>query len=380
MSAPAAGTAAALPWLVLTSDPAFVPPFCPKPTCAFHRDSTGWRFDDHGTFTRKAPPHVIRRFRCPTCRRTFSTQTFDTTYWLKKPHLQRPILDSLAACSAFRQTGRGHRVAASSVQRQASRLGRHCLLYHLAHAPTAPPTEHLALDGFVTFEYSQYWPFEINLLVGADSHFLYGFTESALRRSGRMTSAQKERRAELEARFGRPASSATRDAVEALVRLAAPEPATLRVRSDEHAAYPRAFRRLPHAITHSTVSSRRCRTWNNPLFAVDLLDLLIRHGSSNHKRETIAFSKRRQGALERMAVLQVWRNHQKRRSEQRHDSLTPAQALGLATHALTQEELLYRRLFPTRIAIPAPLDDVYWRRVQTRQVPNGTRHALKYAA
>jgi hypothetical protein len=365
---------------VLTSDPAFCPPFCPNEACRFHRDPAGWKHVPYGTYERQLEPRVIRRFQCLACERTFSTQTFDTTYWLKKPHLQRPLLDSLVACSAFRQTGRSLGVAASSLQRQASRLGRHCLLFHLAHAPAASPTEPLALDGFVTFEYSQYWPFEINYLVGATSHFVYGFTESALRRSGRMTAAQKERRAELEKVHGRPSPHATRDAVESLVRLVTPEPVALDVRSDQHAAYRRAFRRLPHAVTHTTVSSRRCRARNNPLFAVDLLDLLIRHGSSNHKRETIAFSKRRQGALERMAVLQVWRNYQKRRSERDRRSLTPAQALGLMPHAVTQDELLHHRLFPHRVGLPAPLDQVYWRRIATRQVPNGTRHALKYAA
>jgi len=32
------------------------------------------------------------------------------------------------------------------------------------------------------------------------------------------------------------------------------------------------------------------------------LDLWLRHGSANHKRETIAWSKRRQRAMERLAV------------------------------------------------------------------------------
>jgi len=36
--------------------------------------------------------------------------------------------------------------------------------------------------------------------------------------------------------------------------------------------------------------------------AVNLADLLLRHTGANHKRETIAFSKRRQGALYRVAI------------------------------------------------------------------------------
>ena len=363
-----------------TSDDAFVPPFCPNPLCRFHLEPEGWRFHHAGWFQRKAPPHWIRRFRCIACGRWFCTQTFDTTYWLKRPELQVPLLHGLAACSGFRQLGRSLGAAGTTLQRQASRLGRHGLLYQRLHGPKGPPTEPLVLDGLVSFEYSQYWPFEINVLVGATSHYVYGFTESELRRSGRMTDAQKARRAELEQAFAKPDPSATRKAVEALVPLAAPEPARLTIHSDEHAAYPRAFRNLPHEIDHHAVSSRRCRTARNPLFAVDLLDLLVRHGGANHKRETIAFSKRRQGALERMAVLQVWRNEMKRTSEKNLDSLTPAQILGLKTARQSADDILYRRLFPSRIPLPKPLDAYYERRIDTRQIANNTRHALTYAA
>ena len=363
-----------------TFDPGFVPPFCPLPACPNHRDPRGFDCVRTGTYSRKCEPTTIQRFRCCTCRKGFSTQTFDTTYYLKRPDLQRPLFDALTNCSAFRQLGRAFGVAHSTLQRQASRLGRHCLLFERTHGPRKPPEEPVAIDGFVTFEFSQYWPCEINVLVGRESYYVYAMTESELRRSGRMTAAQKKKRERLEAKHGKPDPEATRSAIEALVRLVAPEPAALDIYTDEHQAYPRAFRRLPHAITHRTVSSRRCRTAQNPLFAVDLYDLLLRHGGSNHKRETIAFSKRRQGALERAAVTQVWRNHVKRISENDRTSKTPAQALGLATRPLTSGDVLLRRLFPSQVPLPAPLNAWYWRDVETRQIPNGTRHDLKRAA
>jgi len=365
---------------MLTSDASFTPPFCPRKSCRFHHEVTGWRWRPHGTFQRKAAPHVIRRFQCLSCLRTFSTQTFDTTYFLKKPHIQKPIFHGLVACSGFRQLGRSLGVAGTTVERQASRLGRHCLLFEKEHGWKGVPAEALVLDGLVSFEYSQYWPFETNVLVGSDSYYAYAFTDSELRRSGRMTVRQKARRRQLEERYGIPDGQATRNAVRDLIRLVAPDPAPLRVLSDEHAAYPRAFRLLPHPITHETVSSRRCRTLRNLLFAVDLLDMLVRHGGAHHKRETIAFSKRRQGSGERMAVKQVWRNFMKRKSESNLRSPTPAQVLGLRDHALTVEEVLCRRLFPSRVPLPPPLARYYWRDVETRQVPNGTRHALKLAA
>lgn len=365
---------------MLTSDAAFIPPHCPYRDCRHHANSHGWRFASHGTFRRQAAPRVIRRFRCRSCGRTFSTQTFDTTYFLKKPEIQQPLFLGLVACSGFRQLGRSLGVAGTTTQRQSARLGRHCLLFHQLRRPPSPPREDLVLDGLVSFEYSQFWPFETNVLVGADTFFTYAFTHAELRRSGRMTPGQAKRRILLEMRHGKPNPQATKESVVALIRLVAPEPIPLRIRSDEHQAYPRAFRELDHDIEHSTVSSRRCRTARNPLFAVDLFDNMVRHGSANHKRETIAFSKRRQSAMERMAIKLVWRNHMKRRAETRLGSPTPAMALGLANAPLKVTDVLHRRLFPSLVPLPEPLRTVYWRDLETRQIPRSTRHELIYAA
>ena len=365
---------------MLTSDPRFVPPHCPRATCVHHADPKGWRFIGHGTHSRKAPPHVVRRFKCMSCRHTFSTQSFDTTYWLKRPDLQRPLLESLVSCVAYRQLGRAHGVAASTLQRQASRLGRHCMLFQQLHAPQHPPNEAIVIDGLVSFEYSQFWPFEINSAVGASSHFVYGFLDAELRRSGRMTDKQKARREELEKAHGTPAPNATEESIEKLLRMVARSASKLSVISDEHAAYPRAMRKLDCEIEHRAVSSRLARTPSNPLHPVNLLDLLVRHCSSNNKRKTIAFSKRRQGSLERTAVFQVWRNWEKRRSEQKPDSPTPAMALGIASAPLGPADILSRRLFPSLVSLPEPMRDIYQRRIPTRQMARCTRHELKLAA
>ena len=49
------------------------------------------------------------------------------------------------------------------------------------------------------------------------SHYLYGFNDAELRRSGTLRPSQRVKRAELELVFGRPSPQATRRAVEELV-------------------------------------------------------------------------------------------------------------------------------------------------------------------
>jgi hypothetical protein len=356
------------------------PPFCPNSKCTYHRAPTAhWRFVRTGHFARQHPPYRVQRYQGRHCRRHISDQTFRTTYWLKHSELLGPIFHRLLGCSGYRQIAREFACSPQTVLTHAARLGRHCLLFHQRHRPRGPLEEPVALDGFESFEWSQYYPTRYHVVAGQRSHFFYGFTDSELRRSGRMTARQKRRRAALEARWGRPDPRSTEREVATLLRLVAPTPQPLELHTDQHTDYPLALRHLSgHEIRHHTISSRAARTPRNPLFAINLLDLLIRHSGANHKRETIAFSKRRQSAIERLWVLLAWRNYLKSFSERARDA-TPAMRLGLHDHRLTVEELLRHRLFPSRERLPERWQRYYWRQTPTRVLPNGVEHRRVYA-
>ena len=235
------------------------------------------------------------------------------------------------------------------------------------------------VDGFESFAFSQYHPLYLNLVVGAESHYCYAFTHSELRRKGRMTPRQHRRRARLEAEHGRPDPQAIELGTYRALALAAPAPQALVVRSDEHDAYPRALARLTgYPIRHERTHSRVARTAGNPLFPVNRMDLLLRHNSANHKRETIAFSKRHQAVIWRAAWLLAWQNFAKPFSE-RHGGGTPAMRAGLCERPLPVAELLRWRCFPERTRLPEEWRLYYEGRVPTRRIRNEHRHLLKLA-
>ena len=356
------------------------PPFCPNPDCAFHCGTTpSWHWARAGFFTHDSTPQRIQRFRCGHCGRYFSEQTFRTRYWLKRPELLEPVFHQLVQCAGFRQIARQYDASPQTIALLSARLARHCLLFHERLRPQGPLTEPLVLDSLQSFEFSQYHPTLYHVVVGQDSHYWHGFTDSELRRSGRMTARQKRRRAQLEAEHGRPDPRSIQREVAGLLRIVAPVPQALVLHTDEHQDYPRALAELPHLeVTHRTVSSRAARTSRSPLFAINLLDLLLRHSEANHKRETIAFSKRRQSAAERLWVFLVWRDYVKWFSERKHDG-TPATRAGVCKGRWSVRGILKQRLFPGRIPLPERWADYYWRRVPTRRVPNGRRHSLQYA-
>ena len=356
----------------------FIPPHCPRSHCRFHRCATGWRWKRFGSFTRQCEPRIIPRFRCLHCQATFSSQTFSTTYYLKRPGLLEAIAHRIVACSGYRQIAREARCSPTTVMGQVARLGRHALLLLHELRPKGKITESVAVDGFESFAYSQYHPLHLNLVVGSGSHYSYGFTHVRLRRKGTMTPGQRRRRAAIEEAHGRAEPKAIELGVADLMQISA-EPQELTVLSDEHPAYPRAFRRLEgYTIHHECTPSVEARTPSNPLFPVNLVDLLLRHNSANHKRETIAFSKRHQGVIERAAWLLVWRNFSKHFSERSQDG-TPAMRLGLTKTPWSVRKLLKGRRFVTRMELPRIWGEYYRREVDTPGIKNPRRHALKLA-
>lgn len=276
----------------------------------------------------------------------------------------------------------------TTVARHLARLGRHCLNYHCNLLQNNILSEPLVVDGLETFEYSQYFPFHINAAAGSESWFLYHFTDSPLRRKGAMTHAQRKRRAALEETIGRPDPKAVEKGMSSLLRtlLQHVDPGTgLVLHSDDHPAYRRALKRLERevpalpAIDHRITSSRERRTQSNPMFPINLLDMLARHASANHRRETIAYSKRRQAALERAAVFTVWRNCIKKRRENGPEE-SAAMRIGLLNQLVTWSQVLRLRLFPAQADLPREWQGYYWRQVKTAVF--GERqsvHACRYA-
>ena len=356
------------------------PPFCPNPECHHHHPGNGtWHYVQFGTYTRKKPPYTVQRFRCEHCDRTFSTQTFRATYWLKCPELLATIQRHAVSGCANRQLARVLRVNPATVDNHLARLGRHCLLFHRQMTQDLSPPGDIAFDGLVTFEVSQYFPFEIIAAVDRTTSFVTHFAEAERRRSGKMTRVQKKIRERLEAGVGRADRKAVERAVFEVLSVTLEGAIAATAWSDEHKTYPLVIARLKNIeIDHRTVSSRKTRNAQNPLFEINCLDMLLRHCLKDHTRETIAFSKRRQHSIYRMAIMLVWRNYVKLRREKKCRQ-TPAMLRGLTDRPLTEEEILGKRLFVTHTPLPPLWQDYYWRRVKTRTLKVNRRHALKYA-
>jgi hypothetical protein len=321
-----------------------------------------------------------RRFICKHCGVSFSSQSFSATYWLKKPEIVMTLSTKATSGACNSQIALDLGVSPSTVDRQIYRLGRHCLLFH-AHMMQhhRPRLFDVAIDGLVTFEHSQYHPFHLHVAVDRVSAFFAHFTDSEVRRSGTMTEPQKLRRAYFERIRGKPDPRAVQRDVHALLKYVTMGVASMTIHSDDHKAYPRAMQGLGCRIAHVTTSSKEIRDRLNKLFEINLLDLLIRHCDAAHKRETIAYVKRRNCGAYKLAIFLVQRNYV-RTKRVRRSKLTPAQLVGVCEHRLTVDEVLARRLFVRHVELDERWRQYYWQEVQTRALGVNRRHRLKYAA
>ncbi len=300
-------------------------PCCPHSGCLYHRADSpepytefiAWGFHPTKAFG------PVQRFRCRACGHTFSTQTFRVDYWAKRVIDYEGLLQRLAGTSSLSAIGRAIGASTDTVSNRIARAARQALALESRLSRTRSLGENLAADGFESFCVSQYFPNNIQLLVGAQSQFVYAADHATIRRKGRMRGDQLATRAELEQRFRADPRSVERSfariADESLRVIADGARASVVLWTDEHPAYPRGIARSSCAralreagrLVHRTISSRASRTRDNPLFPVNYLDRELRKDLHEHVRETVCFGRNVNRQMERLTLYLAYHNFRK---------------------------------------------------------------------
>ncbi len=372
----------------------FAPPFCPRPSCSQHRllQPSQFRYQRAGSY-RRADGRRVPRFRCSACHTTFGKQAFAVSYYLKRPRLLVPVAAGLVNGAAHRQIARMVHCAPSTVTRLSARLGRHALLLQvlaLLHLPD--DAEDSLLDHSETFEGSQDAPVALATLVGAHSWFCYGLEGSSHQRTGRRSPFQEARRRQRPHRDPRGGYRGSAARLLAIRLHFGPKNHPLRFLLDDKNDYRQAVRGLgspqrlrlivypnPKRGPKGSPRSPEARRRDQAMFPNDLLHALMRHSLAHHHRETIAFPRRANAAIERLFLMTAWRNFVKGRSERKPDRTTPAMVKGLTDAPWSWERLLARRLFPGRLPVPSSWMEIYRREWTTPALPSNARHALSRA-
>jgi len=283
----------------------------------------------------------VQRFRCRSCRRTFSRQTFRADYRQKKPHINATCLRLMVSCVGLRQAAQVLQVARRTIERRFEWLARHASDWHdnqLAGAQLRGPFQ---LDELESFEANRYQPVTVPVLIDRSSLFIIASGVGALRRKGRMTPGQRRRRAEHECLHGRRPSQSPRAVRSVLAQLrrvvGARQPVVLD--SDHKPLYGQLGQKIfPGRFIWQRHDAAARRDRGNPLFPINHTNARLRHFLARLRRRTWCVSKRREGLQWHLAIATLWSNYV--RGITNRTRTTAAQAIGVARRAYRPEEVL----------------------------------------
>ena len=302
----------------------FNPPFCPYKACLFHAfppKERWWRKE--GFHETRCFGHVPR-FRCRSCGRTFSTQTFSLDFYAKRQIDYRSLEGLESSSISVRALARHLSCSCGSVLNRIDRLARQSLACHSRLRPLARRHESVCIDGFVSFDRSQFFPNNITISITHGSRYVLDYSHASIRRSGSMRPEQKIRREKLYRGLDFEKGAIVRSFTELLDELSR-DRKPLRHRplviiTDEKLEYLRAFHAHPlfrnqdenSRVVHLRVNSRLPRTFVNPLFPSNYLDREIRKDQAGHRRETTCFNRNSANGMMRFACYVGWHNYRKR--------------------------------------------------------------------
>jgi len=323
----------------------FEPPFCPNTRCSAH-SGRPFRFHRIGTFRRKCDGRCVQRFFCRECRRSFSSQAFRLDYRLKRPRLHLDLWNLFVSKVTHRQSARLLGCNRKTLAQRLWLLGEHCQRWHLARLQQRALVGAFQLDELETFEHSRrLQPLTVPVLIQRQSYLVVDLAVAPLPCRGGLREADRRRKAQREALYGKRRSG-SRAAVEGcLSTLAGCLGGMGLLESDAKPAYAASVRRvLGHSAAHVRHPGRGRRDYGHPLFAINLFAInhtlaMLRDGISRLVRRTWAASKKGGWLQRHLWIWVCWRNYV-RGITNRASAITPAMVAGLAQRRLSKDEIL----------------------------------------
>ena len=103
----------------------FKPPFCPRRSCSQHRAPAPNFYVRHGYFQAQCRPHPVPRFRCRSCRHTFSRQTFRADYYDRRPDLNAAVFNFITMGVGIRMCSRRLGLSLRCTELKLRKISRH---------------------------------------------------------------------------------------------------------------------------------------------------------------------------------------------------------------------------------------------------------------
>lgn len=313
-------------------------PYCPNSNCPTQKPELkeifAYRKKGFGYNKRQGR---IQRYQCKVCKHSFNKSVFSINHYTHRRIAYRNLAESLVTSSGIRDMARKFKCSPKVIQNRINRLAQKVMAIMAPVYKSIELKENLAADGLESFLLSQFFPTNINILVGSQSQFLYYFNSFYFHRKGRMTQDQKAKAEKLYqvARFEEGAPS--RNFKELLDYVAEImdrcKKRKVILDTDENQIYHTQFQKHKalNGVMHRKTNSKEERNTQNKLFPCNYIDRLIRKDQAEHIRETVQFARNLNHSMARFTVYSFWHNIVKpyRINKKKSGYLSHGEAAGL---------------------------------------------------
>jgi len=321
----------------------FKPNCCPYRSCPQHVQRKPVFFIRFGSYRAKCRSHAVARFRCKTCRRTFSRQTFRADYRDHKPHLNAQLFTLVCSGVGIRQCARNLGLSLRCTELKLRKIGRHLRRLNLNLQDQLGSEARLHFDELESYEGQRNArPLTVPVLIESATRFIIWAESAPIRPRGKMSKKRLRAIKESEKRHGirRDLSGLsvkrTLRRGEKLTRIST----RVILNTDEKSSYPGLAKSIygKQKLTHHRTNSKLVRATWNPLFAINNEEAIMRDLMGRLRRESWLVSKKRRFLDLALQVHMAYRNLVRKRFNR--DKESPAQLLGFLPRRLAPSEVL----------------------------------------
>jgi transposase-like protein len=319
----------------------FVPPRCPNTSCPKHEQPTPGFCRPRGFYVPKCRPEGVPRFRCSTCRRGFSRQTFRHDYRDHRPDVNTTLFLLLASGVGLRQSARVLEVNPRSVQDKQRKMASMFELLHGNLCPKLPPGRSYLLDEEETYEGASIRPLTMPVLIEKETWFVVATAVGSIRRLAKAGSVRRARQERDEQGTPRPdqSSQCVRQVLDALARKVAE--GSVLLHTDQKASYGTiASSVFGDRLVHETTAGTLVRSTHNPLFSINTTLAMTRDNCGRLRRKSWLVTKKAERLQNHLLLFTIYRNYVRRRFNRDQETDTPAKFLGLLPRNLHRQEVL----------------------------------------
>jgi len=283
----------------------------------------------------------VPRFRCRSCRRSFSRQTFRHDYRDRRPETNESLFWMLISGTGLRQAGRRLKLNIRAVQQKQRKMAAMCAHLHGNLCPQLPAGRAFLLDEEETYEGASVRTLTMPVLIEKETWFVVDTAVGSSRRLAPIGSARRLRQDREERNGVRPDQS--RECVERVLNALARKVATgaILLHTDQKASYAKVAKAVfGDRLTHVTTAGTLVRHTHNPLFPINTTLAMTRDNCGRLRRRSWLVTKLAKYLQAHMHIFTVYRNYVRRRFNRDKEVDTAAKLLGLLPRNLRVHELL----------------------------------------